>query len=213
MSGVFVTLEGGEGTGKTTQAQRLAEHLERLGHRVRLTREPGGTALGRDLRRMLLEVREDPPCPRAELLLYGADRAQHVERLIRPALEAGEVVVCDRFTDATEAYQGWGRGMPAEAVRAVNRLAAAGVVPDRTVVLDLDPEEGVARSLGRHGPQGAEVLFEREDLAFHRRVRQGYRAIAEREPGRVRLVDASGSEDEVFERVWAAVADLFRGGD
>ncbi|GAB4253925.1 MAG: dTMP kinase [Deferrisoma sp.] len=211
MRGVFLTFEGGEGTGKSTQARLLAERLSEAGWRVRLTREPGDTPLGRTLRKILLTPSGDPPCPLAELLLYAADRAEHVEKVVRPALEAGEIVICDRFADATEAYQGWGRGLDLGQVRALNRLAAGGLVPDRTVLLDLDPREGVARSLhGVSGP-GAEIRFEQEKPEFHDRVRRGYLAIAAREPGRVRVVDAGGTPEDVAARVWAAVADLFQG--
>ncbi len=208
MRGVFLTLEGGEGAGKTTQAALLAERLREAGRAVILTREPGDTPLGAGLRRMLVEDSGDPPCGWAELFLYAADRAQHVERVVRPALERGAVVVCDRFADATEAYQGWGRGLPLEAVRSVNRLATAGLTPHRTVLLDLPPNQGLRRALGR--AQGAsEVRFEREALAFHERVRRGYLEIARREPGRVRVVDGTGPPGAVAERVWAVVRDLF----
>jgi len=211
MSGVFVTLEGGEGTGKTTQVALLARRVEARGWSAVITREPGGTALGERVRELLVRVSEDPPTPLAELFLYGADRAHHVEAVIRPALAAGRAVLCDRYADATEAYQGHGRGLPQEAVREVNRLATAGLWPHRTVVLDLPPPEGVRRSLERqrrgHGPR--EERFEAERLAFHERVREGYRAIAEREPGRVRIVDAAGPPEEVAERVWAEVGELF----
>ncbi len=208
MSGVFLTLEGGEGTGKTTQAALLAGRIRGLGRSVVLTREPGGTPLGAGLRRMLVEESAEPPCAWAELFLYAADRAQHVDRVIRPALDRGEVVVCDRFADATEAYQGWGRGLPLEAVRSVNRMATAGLAPHRTVLLDLPPGEGLARALGR-AEGAAEVRFEREALAFHERVRRGYLEIARREPGRVRVVDGAGPPEVVAERVWSAVQDLF----
>ncbi len=210
MRGVFLTFEGGEGTGKSTQARLLAERLSEAGWPVTLTREPGATPLGTDLRRVLLTPSEDPPCPRAELLLYAADRAEHVEKVIRPALGAGRVVICDRFADATEAYQGWGRGLDLDAVRALNRLATDGVAPRRTVLLDLDPAEGVARSLRAKSGPGAEIRFEQEGRAFHDRVRRGYLTIAAREPERVRVVDATGSPEAVAARVWAAVADLFR---
>ena len=211
MNGVFLTLEGGEGAGKTTQAVLLAERIRGAGRAVILTREPGDTPLGAGLRRMLVEDSADPPCAWAELFLYAADRAQHVERVIRPALERGEVVVCDRFADATEAYQGWGRGLPLEAVRSVNRMATAGLAPHRTVLLDLPPGQGLSRALGRS--QGAsEIRFEREALAFHERVRRGYLEIARREPARVRVVDGAGPPEAVAERVWAVVRDLFESG-
>lgn len=209
--GVFVTLEGGEGTGKTTQLALLARRVEAAGWCVVTTREPGGTALGARVRALLVRVSDDPPGGLAELFLYAADRAHHVETVIRPALEAGRAVLCDRYADATEAYQGYGRGLPLEAVRHVNRLATGGLWPRRAVVLDLPPAEGVRRALERqsrgHGPR--EERFEAELLAFHERVRAGYRALAASSPERVRLVDASGSPEAVAERVWAQVAEVF----
>lgn len=209
MTGVFLTLEGGEGTGKTTQLGLLAARLGALGRSVVVTREPGGTSLGATLREVLVRSSADPPTPLAELFLYAADRAHHVATVLRPALEAGRVVLCDRYADATEAYQGHGRGLSLETVRALNDLATVGLRPHRTLVLDLDPSAGVARALGREAGGGGEERFEAEEAHFHERVRQGYRAIAAREPDRVRLLDAAGAPEEVAERVWGAVADLF----
>jgi len=211
MKGVFVTLEGGEGTGKTTQLALLAARVESLGWSAVVTREPGGTPLGARVRELLVRVSADPPAPLAELFLYAADRAHHVETVLRPALEAGRAVLCDRYADATEAYQGFGRGLPLETVREVNRLATGGLWPHRAVVLDLAPGEGVRRSLERQqgvaGPR--EERFEAEVLAFHERVREGYRAIAAAAPERVRIVDATGSVEAVAGRVWAEVGELF----
>jgi len=211
MTGVFVALEGGEGAGKTTQLRLLAERLERTGHAVVVTREPGGSPLGARVRELLVRVSEDPPTPLAELFLYAADRAHHVDSVIRPALAVGSAVLCDRYADATEAYQGWGRGLALEVVREVNALATGGLWPRRAVVLDLDPGEGVRRSLERqrNGREPREERFEAELLAFHERVRAGYRAIAETDPARVRVVDAAGPPEVVAERVWAEVGDLF----
>lgn len=213
MSGVFVTLEGGEGAGKTTQLAHLARRARSLGWDVLTTREPGGTALGVRVRKLLVRLNGDPPTPLAELFLYAADRAHHVETVIRPALEASRAVLCDRYADATEAYQGYGRRLPLEAVQAVNELATGGLWPHRAVVLDLPPAEGVRRSLERQGRgEGPrEERFEAEVLAFHERVRRGYRALAAAFPERVRLVDASGPPETVAERVWAEVGILFEG--
>ncbi len=207
----FVTLEGGEGSGKSTQLSRLATRLEAAGRPVLVTREPGGSTLGRRIRELLVRVSEDPPSPLAELFLYAADRAHHVETVIRPALEAGRVVLCDRYADATEAYQGWGRGLGLDLIRELNGLATTGLWPDRTVVLDLPPEEGVTRSLERQSRSTAprEERFEVETVAFHERVREGYRAIAAAVPNRVRVVDAVGDPEAVAARVWETVADLF----
>ena len=211
--GLFLSFEGGEGTGKTTQIRLLAERLEALGRRTLVTREPGGTALGEAIRELLVRETEDPPVPLAELLLYAADRAHHVARVLRPALEAGLVVLCDRYADATEAYQGQGRCLAEETVRMTNALATDGLWPDRTLLLDLDPSEGVRRALEREAPAAnrpsAEARFEAETMEFHRIVRAGYRAVAAREPARVRMVDASGLPEQVAARVWEAVEDLF----
>ncbi len=208
MTGWFVTLEGGEGAGKTTQLARLARRFEAEGRRVVTTREPGGTALGARVRELLVQASQDPPTALAELLLYAADRAHHVATVVGPALEGGAVVLCDRYADATEAYQGFGRGLPLTTVRSLNDLATGGLWPHRTAVLDLAPALGVARSLARQAATAAppEGRFEAETLGFHERVRDGYRAIAARDPERVRLVDGAGSPEEVHERLWAAVA-------
>ncbi len=213
MSGLFLTLEGGEGTGKSTQIRRLEARLSALGRDVVRTREPGGTPLGGRLRRLLVETGlDDAPGPRAELLLYAADRAHHVDSVVGPALAAGRLVLCDRYADATVAYQGWGRGLDLDVIARINRLATGGLRPHRTVLLDLEPAEGVRRALARSlgGQEAREVRFEHEERAFHERVRQGYLDVAARDPDRVRVVDASGTPDEVEARVWAAVEDLFR---
>lgn len=211
MSGVFLSFEGGEGVGKTTQIALLARRIEALGRAVVVTREPGGTPLGRTIRQILVRETEDPPTALAELFLYAADRAHHVATVLRPALEAGRVVLCDRYADATEAYQGHGRGLPLEVVCASNALATGGLWPHRTLVLHLDPEVGVGRALARgaSGKGPREERFEAQALAFHETVREGYRAIAHREPDRVRILDAAGAAEVVAARVWAAVQDLF----
>lgn len=200
--GIFITFEGTEGCGKSTQALLLADYLRGLGWEVLLTREPGGTGLGERLRGVLLGSPE-ALAPVTELLLFAADRAQHVEEVIRPALEAGKAVVCDRYSDSTFAYQHFGRGLPLEAVEAVCRVATGGVVPDLTFVLDVPVEEGLARARGR----GLFDRFEDAELAFHERVREGYLELARREPGRVRVV-ASGTVDEVAEDVRRALSEF-----
>jgi dTMP kinase len=209
--GIFISFEGGEGTGKTTQIARLARRIEALGRAVVVTREPGGTELGASIRGLLVRERDDPPVPVAELFLYAADRAQHVATVLAPARDSGCVVLCDRYADATEAYQGWGRGLPEDLIRRTNELATSGLWPDRTLFLDLDPAVGIRRALEREAPgEGrGEARFEGEASAFHERVLDGYRAIARRDPARVRRVDAAGIPDEVAERVWEAVKDLF----
>jgi len=193
---VFITLEGGEGVGKTTQQALLAERLQREGYACVSTREPGGTALGEALREILLHG--DPLTPLAELFLYAADRAEHVQKCILPALAAGQVVVCDRFTDSTLAYQGYGRGLDLEKIRQLNHLATGGLQPHLTLWLDLAPEVGLARS--RLGDK-----LEQEHLEFHRRVYRGFQALAAAEPQRIVRIPGEGSPAEVATRIWAAI--------
>jgi len=199
--GFFVTLEGTEGAGKTTLARRLAEWFREQGAEVVLTREPGGTPLGGEIRKLLLNREMGP---RAEFLLYLADRAEHVERVIRPALLAGKVVISDRFADSSYAYQGHGRGLPLGWMRAATEGATGGLVPDLTVVLDLDPEIGLARV------EGARDRIESEDLEFHRRVRQGFLDLAQAEPERFVVIDASRDLDKVWRSLVKAVAKRWR---
>lgn len=193
---MFITLEGGEGVGKTTQQALLAERLQREGYACVSTREPGGTALGEALRELLLHG--DPLTPLAELLLYAADRAEHVSKVVAPALAAGQVVVCDRFTDSTLAYQGYGRGLDLEQIRQLNHLATGGLQPHLTLWLDLAPEVGLARS--RLGDK-----LEQEHLEFHRRVYRGFQALAAAEPQRIVRIPGEGSPAEVATRIWAAI--------
>jgi dTMP kinase len=194
--GVFITLEGGEGVGKTTQQVLLVERLHQEGYACLCTREPGGTALGKTLRELLLHG--DPFSPLAELLLYAADRAEHVSKVVAPALAAGQVVVCDRFTDSTLAYQGYGRGLDLEKIRQLNGLATGGLQPHLTLWLDLPPEVGLARV-------GLADRLEQEHLEFHRRVYQGFQALAAAEPQRIVRVSAQGSPAEVAARLWSVV--------
>ncbi|TAL18667.1 dTMP kinase [bacterium] len=210
--GLFITFEGGEGGGKTSQSLLLAERLRSLGQKVVLTREPGGTELGKYIRKALVGRTDDPPSSRAELFLYAADRAHHVEKVISPALDAGKVVLCDRFTDATLAYQGYGRGIDLGVINTLNELATGGLKPHRTLWFDLDPEIGLRRSLERENGRGTgELRFEEEALDFHLRVRSGYAEICLRNPERCRRVDCRGSVEEVAKKVWLGVSDLFGG--
>ena len=204
----FITIEGVEGAGKSTQAARLADALRREGRNVVLTREPGGTELGRTLRRLLLEEPVIEPAPETELLLYLADRAEHVRRLIRPALERGALVVADRFSDSTIAYQVHGRGLPEDEVRRLDRFARDGLVPDLTFVLDLPPAEGLARV---RATRDADRL-ERESLAFHERVRAGFASLAAADPERVVVLDARREVEDLGREIAAqVVARLGRG--
>lgn len=192
--GLFVTLEGVEGCGKTTQAEKVSDALKRSGHSVTVTREPGGTQTGESIRQLLLKSEDGSVGREAELLLYMASRAQHVRDVIRPALGAGSIVLCDRFSDATLAYQAGGRGLPEETVIGLNDLATGGLTPHLTVVLDLPVEEGLSRAKGRGGDLDR---MEREGSSFLKDVRGAYLEIARREPGRVKIVDATLPEADV----------------
>jgi dTMP kinase len=198
--GIFIVLEGGEGSGKTTQARLLAEHLRAAGGHVTSVREPGGTPAGDDIRQILLDPAHDGLDPRAELLLYVASRAEHVAKVIRPRLEAGDVVVCDRFTDSSLAYQGYGRGLDLAAIRTLNDLATGGLAPDLTIYIDLDPLVGIARAEGR----GTADRLEAEEIGFHERVRGGFVELCA-SAGHV-IVEGSRSVPEVAESIWDAVS-------
>lgn len=199
---MFVVFEGSEGSGKSTQAKLLAAGLREVGKRVVLTREPGGTQLGEQLRRVLLDLQAEPVTAVAEALLYSAARAEHVERVIRPALEAGESVVCDRFVDSTLAYQGGGRGLDPGQLRAVQRLATGGVAPDLRILLDLPVEIGLAR---RRSVEGSINRLDSESVAFHQRVRDSYRAAVEANPKDWCVIDATQVPDRVAAAAWSAV--------
>ena len=198
---MFITLEGVDGAGKSTQARLLAEAL---GPETVLLREPGGTPVGERLRDLLKDGSIELT-PRAELLLFCAARAELVERVIRPALDAGRDVVCDRFTDSTVAYQGGARGMDAAVVGALNEVAIAGTAPDRTVYLRLDPARALERAGGRVGAAGSEDRFEREGVGFQAEIAAAFERIAEADPERFVAVDAEGSVEEVHGRVLAAL--------
>lgn len=194
MRGRFITFEGVEGVGKSTQIALAAEHLRGRGIEPIVTREPGGTALAEKLRALVLEPGHGPVAPTAELLLMFAARASHVAEVIRPAISTGRTVLCDRFTDATEAYQGGGRGVNAAWIRELARIAHPRLAPDLTLVFDAPAEVALSRLSGRGA---AHDRIEAENAAFFERVRKSYLAIAQREPGRVRLVDATRPEAEV----------------
>ena len=191
---MFVTFEGIEGSGKSTQLARLAAHLRARGTVVVETREPGGTRAGAALRGLLLGAEAIPLSPLAELFLYCADRTQHVSEVVRPALEAGRIVLCDRFSDSTLAYQGYGRGLDMATVRELDARARDGIRPDLTFLLDCSVETGLARTRER---RASGDRFEREAVAFHERVRAGFHALADAEPARFCIVDATRPPDEV----------------
>ncbi|MDX1609370.1 MAG: dTMP kinase [Halofilum sp. (in: g-proteobacteria)] len=202
--GRFVTLEGIEGVGKSTQAERLAGRLRAAGHEVVATREPGGTAAGDRIRSILLDPEGEGLADDTELLLLFAARAEHLARVVRPALGAGRWVVCDRFTDATYAYQGGGRGIAPARIAQLEQWVQAGLQPDRTLLLDLPVAEGLRRARGgRAGDR-----FEREQEGFFERVRATYLERAAAEPARFRVIDADAGIDTVANAIWGAVGDL-----
>ena len=211
MGPFFVTFEGLDGSGKSSHLKRLAGELERLGVPHRVTHEPGGTPLGDAIRGVFLDHRWERMDGTVELLLVFASRRQQLVEVIDPALAAGRHVLCDRFTDSTRAYQGCGRGVPAGLIAQVERVATGGRTPDRTLLFDLPPE--VAEQRGHHGRRrrdaGAVDRLDVEDLAFYRRVREGYHALARAEPERFRVVDSSGEVEATAAAVRGALADLF----
>ena len=187
MSGLFITFEGGEGCGKSTQIDLLREVLEEQGQSVVITREPGGTPIAEAIREVLLNADHKGMCTESELLLYAAARAQHVQEKIRPALEAGQVVLCDRFADSTTAYQGAARGVNEALVEQLYQIATGGLKPDKTILIDLDPVTGLDRARIR----GTADRLESENLAFHQAVREGFLKIAAAEPERVVVLDGA----------------------
>lgn len=205
----LITFEGIEGSGKSTQIRLLEEHLRGLGWQVVVTREPGGCRIADAIRHILLDPDNTQLASTAELLLYAAARAQHVAEVIRPALTQGAIVLCDRYIDATVAYQGYGRGLDLGLIEELNRLASDGVQPNLTLLFDLPVEEGLnrARSRNEHAVVN-EGRFEAESLAFHRRVRDGYLALA-REERRFCVIDASGSREAVSRRLETAIQHFF----
>ncbi len=203
--GLFVSFEGCDGCGKTTQMRMLAARLKSKGRDVLETTEPGGTRIGAMIRRILLDSANQELCPTAELLLYFASRAQNVEEAIRPALAEGKIVLTDRFTDSTLAYQGFGRGLGERVVTDLDRIACRGLAPDVTLLIDIDLETSLARARQRN-LDPIERRMDEQAVEFHRRVREAYLAMAAREPGRFRIVDGRPDAARVAEAVWNAVA-------
>jgi dTMP kinase len=211
LAAAFITFEGIDGSGKSTQMRLLASHLRMLGHEVVSTREPGGTPLGTRVRNVLLDAEEQVD-PLAELLLYAADRAQHVRTLVRPALESGHIVLSDRYADATVAYQGAGRGFTDELIAQIVALATGGLKPDLTLIFDLTVDESQRRAKRRTRGGPKHDRLDAEDAAFHTRVRDAYLKIAAAEPERVRIIDASGSVQETHSHVLKLVMPFIEVG-
>ncbi|MBP7416816.1 MAG: dTMP kinase [Pyrinomonadaceae bacterium] len=209
MTGKFITFEGIDGSGKSTQLRMLADVLRARGLDVVTTREPGGTPLGRALREAFLETKETV-APMAELLAFAADRAQHVEYLIKPAIASGRIVISDRYADATFAYQGAGRGFPEDKVNQVIELATGGLKPDLTLFFDITVETAIERMNARDESQAKKNRMDEETADFYNRVRGAYFGIAEREPKRFQVIEASGSVDSIHERVVEVVTDILK---
>ena len=205
--GIFITFEGPEGGGKSTQIQYLADALRSQGHPVVLTREPGGTRLAKVLRKLLLHTNNVPLSPLAELLLYEADRAQHVEECILPGLKRRQVVLCDRYFDSTTAYQGYGRGLPLSLIHTLNRIASRGRKPDLTILLDVSVRRGLR--LAAASKNGKDRL-EAAGMAFHRRVRRGFLRLAAKEPRRFRIVKQRKNPMETQWRIQQAVGEYLK---
>jgi len=205
--GIFITFEGMDGSGKTTQMHRLAARLRGMGRSVIETVEPGGPRIAMMIRRILLDSANQELSPRAELLLYFASRAQNVDEVIRPALARGEVVISDRFTDSSLVYQGHGRGLGAEAVYALDRVACGGLKPDLTILVDVPVDASLARARARNEAEPhCETRLDDESMEFHRKVYRAYHQLAADEPNRVKIVDGSAQIDQIEAQIWQIVA-------
>jgi dTMP kinase len=204
VKGTFVSFEGIEGTGKSTQAKLLYQYLIDRGYEVILTEEPGGTRIGLKVREVLLSVDHKGMTPLTELLLYNASRAQHIQEIILPAIKKGAIVITDRFCDSTFAYQGYGRGIALDLLDSIDRIATNCLRPDLTILLDIDAETGLMRNKGINKIDRLEL----EDIEFHKRVREGYHKLAAKEPERLKLIDVSRGIEEVQGRIVRIVADF-----
>lgn len=207
MEGIFITFEGPDGAGKTTQVALLEQYLNEKGYETIVTREPGGTPIGEEIRKLLLDVKHLDMSSATEMFLYAAARAQHVAQLIEPALRDGKIVLCDRFVDSSVAYQGFGRELGMDVVENINCYALNGVIPDLTLFFNLDPEEGLKRGLAR---SRITDRLENEKLEFHRRVFQGFCVLRDKYPCRVKEIHACQSVEKVFQQVLEAVKNLLQ---
>lgn len=199
LTGLFITFEGPDGAGKTTQVKAFAEKLSSMGHEVVMTREPGGTVISDKIRSLILDPAHTEMADSAEVLLYAASRAQHVQEKIIPALKSGKVVVCDRFVEASIAYQGYGLEIELEQIKRINQFATSGLIPDRTYLLDLSVADGRERLQARTGLD----RIEQKGAAYHERVRQGFLEIAKEHPQRIRVIDAKRSVEAMAEEIFA----------
>jgi dTMP kinase len=209
---LFITFEGVEGSGKTTQIQRLRSYLTRRGIPCKVTREPGGCPISEKVRKILLNPDHSGMVPLSELFLYEAARAQHVKEVIIPHMKKGGIVLCDRFGDASMAYQGFGRGVDLALIEGLNRHAYQGVKPDITFLLDCPSTMGLKRALDRNKAQGnnKQDRFEREKIKFHRRVRNGYLSLARKDPRRVKVIDTREGEEKVFQKIRTIVEEVIK---
>jgi dTMP kinase len=204
--GLFITFEGMDGSGKTTQLRRLATHLRALGRTVLETAEPGGTAIGRKIRQILLDAGNQELSPTAELLLYFASRAQNVDESILPALDRREIVLADRFTDSTLAYQGCARGLGTDLVLDLDKIACRGLQPDLTLLLDISPTDSLSRAKARNSAAASdETRMDEQGLEFHRKVYEAYQALVAREPARVKRIDGTATADDAERAIWEVV--------
>jgi len=204
---LFITFEGIDGSGKSTQMRMLGERLRAAGKPVVENAEPGGTPIGVQIRRVLLDAKNQELCPTAELLLYFASRAQAVDELVRPALAKGAIVLSDRWTDSTLVYQGCGRGLGADIVLTLDRIACRGLVPDLTLIVDIDVETSLARARVRNTRmRSSETRMDEQSVEFHRKVRDAYHALAQQQPQRIRLVDGRASVKAVAHNIWEIVS-------
>jgi dTMP kinase len=208
--GLFLTFEGPDGSGKSTQARLLAERLRAEGRQVLETAEPGGTPIGQQIRRILLDPANQDLRPTTELLLMFAARAQNVEQWILPALEEGRIVVCDRFTDSSIAYQGAGRGLGWETVLDLDRIACRGLAPDLTLCIDIDTKTGLARAHSRNRTDAGkqESRIDEQSVEFHEKARAAYHELARREPARFRLIHGDAAAEEIAARIWETVSNI-----